>query len=259
MEFLRRKNFAQRGSSESSAGEKVRGFDPIVPVIPPAALPIHHIHAWWDSSSSSHEDTTNQASAAAKIAPSTKTIHQAHRLAKSKHSLTPSPQKPTSPNTPPSPFSLGPSPTTTPPSNLKPPTRARPPLPNTDPLPTDPGLLEGLLNHHASQLKKLADRTESVNEWIEMDGIVLARLVDDMTLKIEREHSKRPGAVSIRSLLSNPCSRGTYNIVSHGQYPNSSTPRPEAQPPLPTAARTLHALPSCISKRPRLAPLSTWG
>lgn len=72
----------------------------------------------------------------------------------------------------------------------------RPPIPNTDPLPTDLGALEGLLNHHASQLKKLADRVESVNEWIEMDGIVLARLLSDERYHAEKEVAEKAEAVS---------------------------------------------------------------
>lgn len=71
----------------------------------------------------------------------------------------------------------------------------RPPLPNTDPLPTDPGAREGLLNHHASQLKKLADRVESVNEWIEMDGIVLERLLSDVRFQVHKEHTEKAEAV----------------------------------------------------------------
>ena len=71
----------------------------------------------------------------------------------------------------------------------------RPPLPNTDPLPADPGALEGLLNHHASQLKKLADRVESVNEWIEMDGIVLERLLSDAMYHLDKEEEAKAGAV----------------------------------------------------------------
>ena len=49
-------------------------------------------------------------------------------------------------------------------------------LTNTDPLPTNPTTLEGRLNHHASQLQKLATRIETVNEWLALDIIVLRRL-----------------------------------------------------------------------------------
>ncbi|KAL8939661.1 MAG: hypothetical protein Q9216_003237 [Gyalolechia sp. 2 TL-2023] len=58
-------------------------------------------------------------------------------------------------------------------------------LPNDDPLPSSFAALEGHLNHHASQLQQLADRVESINEWIELDNIVLARLIRDEEKKIE--------------------------------------------------------------------------
>ena len=44
-----------------------------------------------------------------------------------------------------------------------------------EPLPTSPTALEGLLNQHASQLQKLADRVDSINESIDLDNIVLHR------------------------------------------------------------------------------------
>ncbi|KAI4092021.1 MAG: hypothetical protein LQ344_003675 [Seirophora lacunosa] len=58
-------------------------------------------------------------------------------------------------------------------------------LPNTDHLPTSFAALEGHLNHHASQLQQLADRVESINEWIELDNIVLARLIRDEEKRVE--------------------------------------------------------------------------
>ncbi|KAI4142145.1 MAG: hypothetical protein L6R39_005070 [Caloplaca ligustica] len=58
-------------------------------------------------------------------------------------------------------------------------------LANNDPLPTTFAALEGHLNHHASQLQQLADRAESINEWIELDNIVLARLVRDEEKRVE--------------------------------------------------------------------------
>ena len=51
-----------------------------------------------------------------------------------------------------------------------------PSLPQPTKLPPTHPALEGHLNHHASQLQRLADRAEMINEWIDMDGIVLARL-----------------------------------------------------------------------------------
>ncbi|KAL8702733.1 MAG: hypothetical protein Q9201_004109, partial [Fulgogasparrea decipioides] len=59
------------------------------------------------------------------------------------------------------------------------------PLPNDDPLPTSFAALEGHLNHHASQLQQLADRVESINEWIELDNIVLGRLIRDEEKRVE--------------------------------------------------------------------------
>ncbi|KAI4251140.1 MAG: hypothetical protein LQ352_005027, partial [Teloschistes flavicans] len=58
-------------------------------------------------------------------------------------------------------------------------------LQNTDPLPTSFTALEGHLNHHASQLQQLADRVEAINEWIELDTIVLARLIRDEERRVE--------------------------------------------------------------------------
>lgn len=49
-------------------------------------------------------------------------------------------------------------------------------MPHTDDLPTSITALEGMLNHHASQLQQLADRVEAVNEWIDLDEIVVARM-----------------------------------------------------------------------------------
>ncbi|KAL8719768.1 MAG: hypothetical protein Q9225_003256 [Loekoesia sp. 1 TL-2023] len=58
-------------------------------------------------------------------------------------------------------------------------------LPNDDTLPSSFAALEGHLNHHASQLQQLADRVESINEWIELDNIVLARLIRDEEKRVE--------------------------------------------------------------------------
>lgn len=55
----------------------------------------------------------------------------------------------------------------------------------------------GVVNHHASQLQQLADRVEAVNEWIDLDKIVLARLSADENKsmrgkgKSERENRSR--------------------------------------------------------------------
>lgn len=48
-------------------------------------------------------------------------------------------------------------------------------VPNTDELPTAFGALEGIYNDLTSQLQKLAGRVDTVNEWIDLDRIVLAR------------------------------------------------------------------------------------
>ncbi|KAL9016950.1 MAG: hypothetical protein Q9185_005689, partial [Variospora sp. 1 TL-2023] len=58
-------------------------------------------------------------------------------------------------------------------------------IPNTDALPASFAALEGHLNHHASQLAQLATRVELINEWIELDSIVLARLVRDEEKRVE--------------------------------------------------------------------------
>ncbi|MCJ1261177.1 hypothetical protein MMC22_001041 [Lobaria immixta] len=58
---------------------------------------------------------------------------------------------------------------------------------HTDELPTSVTALEGLLNHHASQLQQLADRVEAVNEWIDLDEIVLARMRADEDKSMEEK------------------------------------------------------------------------
>ncbi|KAL8921420.1 MAG: hypothetical protein Q9208_005746 [Pyrenodesmia sp. 3 TL-2023] len=58
-------------------------------------------------------------------------------------------------------------------------------LPNDDPLPTSFAALEGHLNHHASQLQQLADRVETINEWIDLDNIVLSRLIRDEQKRVD--------------------------------------------------------------------------
>ena len=103
-----------------------------------------------------------------------------------------SPLAPRAKTPPSSPFSLPRSATAT---NLSCSLQVRPPLPHTDPLPTDRGALEGLLNHHASELKKLADQVESMNEWIEMNGIVVERLLSDVRYNVEKEAADRAAAV----------------------------------------------------------------
>ena len=92
----------------------------------------------------------------------------------------PSPQKslstpPSRPSSPASPYSL-----TSPRASLG-------AIPNTDALPPSADVLEGLLNARSSQLQKLADRVESVNEWLEMDGIVLAKLIHDIGAQVGKE------------------------------------------------------------------------
>ena len=48
--------------------------------------------------------------------------------------------------------------------------------------------LEGLRNNLVSQLQTLADRAEWINEWMEMDAIKLARLVEVVGRRdVERE------------------------------------------------------------------------
>ncbi|KAL8691604.1 MAG: hypothetical protein Q9218_003199, partial [Villophora microphyllina] len=72
-----------------------------------------------------------------------------------------------------------------PPSPRSPASRPILRLPNSDHLPTSFAALEGHLNHHTSQLQQLADRVEAINEWIELDNIVLARLVRDEEKRID--------------------------------------------------------------------------
>jgi hypothetical protein len=51
--------------------------------------------------------------------------------------------------------------------------------PHDDPLPTTAAELEGRLNDLASQLQKMVGRVEALNEMIDLEGIVLARLERD--------------------------------------------------------------------------------
>lgn len=51
----------------------------------------------------------------------------------------------------------------------------------------------GLLNHHASQLQQLTGRVEVMNEWINLDEIVMARMSadDDKSMGGKGETRKR--------------------------------------------------------------------
>ncbi|KAL9583330.1 MAG: hypothetical protein Q9212_002762, partial [Teloschistes hypoglaucus] len=92
----------------------------------------------------------------------------------------PTPQSPSTGPTP-SPSSIK----TTGSSSLSSPSRPLSQIRNNDPLPISFAALEGHLNHHASQLQQLADRVEAINEWIEFDSIVLARLVRDEEKRVD--------------------------------------------------------------------------
>ncbi|MCJ1426348.1 hypothetical protein MMC29_004251 [Sticta canariensis] len=68
-------------------------------------------------------------------------------------------------------------------------------IPHTDALPTSITALEGLLNHHASQLQQLADPVEAVNEWIDRDQIVVARMSADEDKSMgDKEENERKNA-----------------------------------------------------------------
>ncbi|KAL9609561.1 MAG: hypothetical protein Q9167_005693 [Letrouitia subvulpina] len=62
-------------------------------------------------------------------------------------------------------------------------------LNHNDPLPANFSLLEGQLNQLTSQLQHLADRAEFINEWLDLDTIVLSRLL----LEQERVQQPRQG------------------------------------------------------------------
>ncbi|KAF6239218.1 hypothetical protein HO173_002479 [Letharia columbiana] len=105
------------------------------------------------------------------------------------------------------------------------PSTPRPRTPNTDALPGSAGALEGLLNARSSQLQKLADRVESVNEWLEMDGIVLAKLIHDIGAQVGREEeAERAGREAAERALAlwkenNPSTpAASKGPVSPGQY-----------------------------------------
>ena len=66
-------------------------------------------------------------------------------------------------------------------------------LPHIDPLPNTPDGLEGRLNHLASQLQIMADRVDKLNEMIDMENIVLARLA-----KEQKEAMKNQGGGGAR-------------------------------------------------------------
>lgn len=68
-------------------------------------------------------------------------------------------------------------------------------IPHTDALPTSITALEGLLNHHAPQLQQLAERVEAVNEWIDRDQIVVARMSADEDKSMgDKEGNERKNA-----------------------------------------------------------------
>ncbi|KAI4158455.1 MAG: hypothetical protein LQ342_007410 [Letrouitia transgressa] len=52
-------------------------------------------------------------------------------------------------------------------------------LDHNDALPATFSLLEGQLNQLTSQLQHLADRAEFINEWLDLDAIVLSRLLSE--------------------------------------------------------------------------------
>ena len=150
-----------------------------------------------------------------------------------------SPLAPRAKTPPSSPFSIPRSATST---NLSSSLQVRPPLPHTNPLPTDRGALEGLLNHHASQLQKLADQVESVNEWIEMNGIVLEKLLSDVRYTLEKEAADR--AVAVRASHPHICiqstrclripdrtRRGTRWTIKHSRSPTIPRQKHKQQPP----------------------------
>lgn len=59
-------------------------------------------------------------------------------------------------------------------------------IPHTDPLPTHHQTdLEGLLNHHAGELQRLADRCDFLNEWMDADCVVLERLKRAVRFELE--------------------------------------------------------------------------
>jgi len=58
-------------------------------------------------------------------------------------------------------------------------------IPHTDPLPTHQTDLEGLLNHHAGELQRLADRCDFLNEWMDAVCLVLERLKRGVRFEIE--------------------------------------------------------------------------
>ncbi|KAI4177625.1 MAG: hypothetical protein LQ346_007622, partial [Caloplaca aetnensis] len=72
-------------------------------------------------------------------------------------------------------------------------------LPNEDPLPPSFAALEGHLNHHASQLQQLAERVERINEWIDLDTIVLARLVRDEEKRVDEVLAAERAAFKVSS------------------------------------------------------------
>ena len=89
----------------------------------------------------------------------------------------PQPAKPTSPH------SLAhPSQQPHSPSNPQP----RPQIPHQNPLPADQAALEALLNENTVQLQRLADTVKSVNEWIETDGIILARMLGEVKKGVQK-------------------------------------------------------------------------
>ncbi|KAL8750282.1 MAG: hypothetical protein Q9184_006478, partial [Pyrenodesmia sp. 2 TL-2023] len=112
-------------------------------------------------------------------------------------------------------------------------------LPNDDPLPTSFAALEGHLNHHASQLQQLADRVETINEWIDLDNIVLSRLIRDEHKRVdellaaERSASKP----STPSVDHNP--GGVVHFALGPISPTSGLPlMPQSPPPTTTTAGT---------------------
>ncbi|KAL8830499.1 MAG: hypothetical protein Q9191_001403, partial [Dirinaria sp. TL-2023a] len=95
---------------------------------------------------------------------------------------------------------------------------------NDDPLPTDIVGLEGRLNHHTSQLQHLADRVERINEWIDMDSIVLQRLIRDSEVVAEAQADLQEVTQGLQNTtISNAGTSNNNNGTKTNTTTNNST------------------------------------
>lgn len=86
-------------------------------------------------------------------------------------------------------------------------------------------------------LQKLADRVELVNEWLEMDGIVLEALIEDAGEEDEPERAGREAAERAQALAKENEEINRKKNKTKNKGKDKSTPPPAASPGILSPAR----------------------